>query len=92
MKHSSGKLICSVGCRIEEDGYGIYAYVSEDNGKTFTKKYVINDRSPNNDLGYPCSVELGDGSILTVYYMCYFDEETQKFDARPCIMSTRWTL
>ncbi|MBE5818052.1 MAG: exo-alpha-sialidase [Clostridiales bacterium] len=92
LKHSSGKLICAVGCRVEEDGYGIYAYVSEDDCKTFTLKYVINDRSPNNDLGYPCSVELDDGSIVTVYYQRYYDENTGKYDDKPCIMCTRWTL
>ena len=92
LKHSSGKLICAVGCRLEEDGYGIYAYVSEDDGKTFTSKYVINDRSPNNDLGYPASVELDDGSVLTIYYQRYYDEKTGIFDDKPCIMCTRWTL
>ena len=92
LKHSSGKLICVVGCRVEADGYGIYAYVSEDDGKTFTSKYVINDKSPNNDLGYPCSVELEDGSIVTVYYQRYYDENTGEYDDKPCIQCTRWTL
>lgn len=92
LKHSSGKLICAVGCRVEEDGYGIYAYVSDDDGKTFTKKYVIDDKSPNNDLGYPCSVELEDGSIVTVYYQYYYDEKTGEYDNKPCIQCVRWTL
>ncbi|MBE5818053.1 MAG: exo-alpha-sialidase [Clostridiales bacterium] len=92
LKHSSGKLVCVVGCRLEEDGYGIYAYVSEDDGKTFTSKYVINDKSPNYDLGYPASVELDDGSIVTVYYQRYYNENTGEYDDKPCIMCTRWTL
>ena len=92
MQHSSGKLIMTVGCRLEEDGYGEYCYVSNDNGKTWTEKYCINERSPNNDLGYPASVELDDGSILTIYYQRYYDENTGKYDDKPCIMCTRWTL
>ena len=92
MQHSSGKLIMTVGCRLEEDGYGEYCYVSNDNGKTWTEKYCINERSPNNDLGYPASVELDDGSVLTIYYQRYYDENTGKYDDKPCIMCTRWTL
>ena len=92
LKHSSGKLICVVGCRRECDGFGEYGYISEDNGETWTEKYAILDKGPNYDLGYPCSVELDDGSIVTVYYHRYYDEKTDKFDDKPCIMCTRWTL
>ncbi|MBE5818051.1 MAG: exo-alpha-sialidase [Clostridiales bacterium] len=92
LKHSSGKLICTVGCRCEAEGFGEYAYVSEDDGKTWTKKYVINDKANSDDLGYPCSTELADGSILTVYYQKYYDEAKGEYDSKPCILSTRWTL
>jgi hypothetical protein len=91
LKHSSGALICSVGRRLEH-GFGEYAYVSFDQGETWTKEYLIDDLSPNNDLGYPCSVELGDGSILTVYYQRYLDAGSGKYDDKPCIQCTRWVL
>lgn len=91
MKHSSGVLICSVGRRTKPD-FGEYACISQDNGETWTKEYVINDLTPNCDLGYPCSVELDDGSIFTVYYQKYLDPKTGKYDNLPCIMGTRWTL
>lgn len=89
--HSSGKIICSVGRRKKPD-LGEYAFISEDNGETWTKEYCINDLSPNDDLGYPCSVELEDGSILTVYYQKYRDPVTGEYDQKPCILCTHWTL
>ena len=91
MRHSSGVLICSVGRRTKGD-FGEYAFISEDNGETWTKEYIINDLTPNGDLGYPSSVELDDGSILTVYYQRYLDPKTGEYDKLPCIQCTRWTL
>lgn len=90
MKQSSGALICSVGRRRGER-LGEYALVSEDNGKTWVKEYGI-DYHYNDDLGYPASVELDDGSILTVYYQHYRDPKTGSYDKKPCILCTRWTL
>ena len=42
--------------------------------------------APSWDHGYPSSVELSDGSILTVYYQRYRD------DAFASILQTRWEL
>lgn len=67
MLHSSGKLIAAYGYR--KKPYGIRVMVSDDLGKTWCEKALAlyeTDNSP--DLGYPCSVELKDGSILTVFY------------------------
>lgn len=65
LKHSSGAIICSFGRR--EIPYGERAVVSRDNGETWDEEYIIHETDPG-DLGYPASVELADGSILTVYY------------------------
>lgn len=68
MVHSSGAVICSYsrrtnGIRSER------AAVSYDGGETWTEDYTINDQLHYVcDMGYPASVELSDGSILTVYY------------------------
>jgi len=68
MVHSSGAVICSYsrrtnGIRSER------ACVSYDNGETWSEDYTINDQLHYVcDMGYPASVELSDGSILTVYY------------------------
>lgn len=84
MLHSSGALICSYGRR--EEPFGERAMVSYDYGKTWTEDYVINDNTDDNDLGYPASVELADGSIMTVYY--------QKLpgDKKCSILYTKWRL
>lgn len=72
MKHSSGMLICSYsyrGCAPDWDKppYGIKLAFSSDNGKTWDYGYEIFS-NPLMDLGYPSTVELDDGSLLTVFY------------------------
>ncbi len=68
MVHSSGAVICSYSCRTE----GVRcerAAVSYDDGETWSEDYALDHRIGNQkDMGYPASVELSDGSILTVYY------------------------
>ena len=66
LMHSSGTLISTYGYR--EAPYGIRTMLSRDGGETWETDHVLVDDEPSPDLGYPCSVELRDGSILTVYY------------------------
>lgn len=66
MVHSSGALICVYGYRLEP--YGERAAISDDGGQSWTYDYILRDDGPDHDLGYPSSVELADGSILTAYY------------------------
>ncbi|MEG0766747.1 MAG: hypothetical protein RR482_03435 [Clostridia bacterium] len=47
---------------------------------------MLCDEAPDGDLGYPASVELADGSILTVYY------QRQKGDRHCSLCFTRWRL
>lgn len=65
MRHSSGKLIASLGNR--KAPYGINILTSDDEGTTWQAGALIPE-APNDDLGYPSSVELQDGSILTIWY------------------------
>lgn len=83
MLHSSGALICSYGRR--EKPYGERAMVSYDLGKTWEEEYVL-DESYSGDLGYPSTVELSDGSLMTVYYQRYAD------DKKCSILFTKWKL
>ena len=82
--HSSGALICSIGRRSEP--FGEYAMVSYDFGETWTEEYALNTNATDGDLGYPATVELGDGSLLTVYY--------QKLpgDGKTAFLYTNWKL
>ncbi len=66
LRHSSGALVCVYGWR--ETGFGQRCMISYDDGKTWDKNLIIRDDGPHADLGYPASVELPDGSILTIYY------------------------
>jgi len=83
--HSSGAVICSYACR-EEEGKSERACVSYDCGKTWSEDYVLNDNVPYNDLGYPATVELSDGSLLTVYYQCWPGDDFCS------ILYTKWKL
>jgi len=68
--HSSGRLIASYGYR--EHPYGIRIMFSDDGGNTWDTDYILEDESPCHDTGYPATVELRDGSLLTVYYTAFY--------------------
>lgn len=65
-KHSSGMIICTYGYR--EKPFGIKAMFSKDNGKSWDMGYDIYVNNVDDDLGYPSTVELSDGSLLTIFY------------------------
>lgn len=82
IRHSSGALVCVYSYR--QQPYGQRAMFSNDGGATWDAEWVIRDDGPTWDLGYPASVELGDGSIFTVYYQ-------QARAGEPCaILYSRW--
>ncbi len=62
---ADGRIVCVYGRR--EAPFGIRAVISEDGGKTWGKEMVLSE-APNKDLGYPSTVQLVDGTLLTVYY------------------------
>lgn len=66
MRHSSGMLISVYGYRLEP--FGIKAMFSTDNGKTWDIGHDIYIDNVSGDLGYPSTVELKDGSLLTIFY------------------------
>lgn len=70
---------------------GEYVLVSWDNGETWTQEYVV-DKSPSSDMGYPCTTELPNGELVTVYYQPYVDPETGETDNTPSIQCVRWEL
>ena len=84
LMHSNGTLICVYGVR--HSGYAIRAALSRDGGATWQTDLSIWEDGPNDDLGYPATVELADGSLLTVFYGKLRAEE-------PCIiLGQKWRI
>ncbi len=82
--HSSGVLVSTYGVR--KSPYGIHVMLSRDLGKTWDIEHVLWNEAPNDDVGYPCTIELQDGSLLTVFYGHFREEE-------PCmIMQQKWRI
>lgn len=85
MQHSSGALISVYGDR--EKPYGIKAMISLDNGKTWDTDHTIYVNGISADIGYPSTVELADGTLLTVFYAVP-DSNTPN----TVIMQQRWSF
>ncbi len=82
--HSSGVLIASFGYR--KVPFGQRVMFSRDGGESWSEDYILRGDGPSPDLGYPCTVELRDGALLTVYYQ-------QKPGRANCvIMQSIWRL
>lgn len=65
---SSGRLLLVFGER--RGPYGVRALVSDDGGKTWDDKrqHLLALDCQNSDCGYPSTVQLDDGTVVTIYY------------------------
>jgi len=81
---SDGTLISVYGYRMEP--YGIRVMISHDLGRTWEKDLVLCDGFPTGDLGYPATIELKDGSLLTVFYA------REEKNGPAVIMQQKWKL
>ncbi len=69
-----GRLCLTYGFR--EAPWEMRAVFSSDEGKTWTEPYTIRTAGGGRDLGYPRTIQLPSGKIVTVYYWCdHADEE-----------------
>jgi hypothetical protein len=66
LKLSDGRLFLAYGYRAAP--YGIYAVLSNDQGRTWSPPIVLRDGGGGRDLGYPRSVQRPDGKVVVVYY------------------------
>ena len=84
---SDGKVVSVYGRRVADPGFGEFACISDDGGKTWD---VANEISlaphSDHDLGYPCSTVLANGDILTVFY------QPMAPKGKPCLMATKWRV
>lgn len=84
MLHSSGALILTFCRRFPP--FGERAVVSYDFGESWEEEYIIDDKAYNGDLGYGSTVEMDDGSLVTVYYQRYED------DQKTSLLYSKWRL
>jgi hypothetical protein len=79
-----GRLLMSNGYRRQPQGN--LARTSEDDGTTWSQPLVISNDGIGGDLGHPSTVELEDGSLLTVWY------EKMKGSAYAVLRQARWSI
>ena len=80
-----GRLLCTYGRRTAP--FGIRACLSDDGGRNWEidREIVIRSDMPNEDLGYPMSIEYEPGRLFSCYY-------SQEPDGLTCIQGTYVTL
>ena len=84
-KHSSGMLISTYADRRHEP-VSIKAVFSKDNGKTWASDCVLFSNDARGDMGYCSTIELADGTLLSVFY-------AEPEDGAPAvIMQQKWNF
>ena len=79
-----GRLLTTYGYRIVP--FGNRASVSEDGGRTWSEPMVLDEKPEPRDLGYPSTVELEDGSLLSVWY------EKLPADTLASVRAAHWSV
>ena len=78
------RLLMSYGYRRRP--FGNQARISDDHGKTWSAPITISSDGANGDLGYPTTIELDDGTLLTAWY------EQLSSSPRAVLRLARWNL
>lgn len=79
-----GRLLMSYGHR--RPPFGNQARISDDYGKTWSEPMTISGDGASGDLGYPSTVQLDNGSLVTVWY------ELLKGTSKAVLRQARWSL
>ena len=66
--------------------FGNQSRLSEDGGRTWSEPLILSGDGAGGDLGYPSTVQLGDGSLLSVWY------EAMKGYRGAVLRQARWKL
>jgi len=85
MQLADGRLLATYGYR--KKPFGVRCSISADRGRTWgaTNEIVVRDDCPTWDCGYPFTIQLEDGHLITVYY--FVDGEGARH-----IAGTHWEL
>jgi hypothetical protein len=79
-----GRLVMTYGHRRKP--YGNQARISSDNGQTWSEAMILSGDGIGGDLGYPSTVELADGTLLSVWY------ETMKDPKLAVLRQATWRI
>jgi len=79
-----GRILMTYGYR--RTPFGVQARISQDEGASYSEPLVISADGVGGDLGYPSTVELSDGGLLTVWYEKLADSP------RAQLRQARWRL
>jgi hypothetical protein len=84
LKLRDGRLLMTYGHR--RAPFGNQARLSTDHGRTWSEAMIISGDGIGGDLGYPSTVELADGSLLSVWY------EKMKEHPKAVLRQARWKI
>ncbi len=84
LKLRDGRLLMTYGHRRKP--FGNQARVSTDHGRSWSEPMIVSGDGTVGDLGYPSTVELADGTLLTVWY------EYMKDLGKAALRQAKWTV
>jgi sialidase-1 len=84
LKLKDGRFVMTYGYRRKP--FGNQARISADQGRTWSEPLTISADGEAGDLGYPSTVELADGTLLTVWY------EFQKAAGKAVLRQAKWKV
>ncbi len=88
LQMQNGALLMTYGWRLAP--FGERARISYNGGLTWGEEIILstvkNPQASKSDLGYPTTVQLSDGTFVTVYY------QPSGSDTHPSILCTRWRM
>lgn len=79
-----GRLLMTYGYRRQP--FGNQARISDDHGKTWSDPITLSHDGLHEDLGYPSSVQLANGDLLTVWY------EVRRENRLAVLRQLRWKI
>jgi sialidase-1 len=82
LRLADGTLLMTYGWR--QAPFGIRGKFSSDHGRSWSEEFILSDDAASWDLGYPSSVELHDGALLTLWY------ESPKNSYKAVLRQSKW--
>jgi len=84
LRLTDDRLLMTYGHR--RDPLGNQARISDDHGRTWSESIIISGDGASGDLGYPSSVQLADGSLVTAWY------ERMKGSSNAVLRQAHWSI